>query len=218
MISSYRQTTSTGHCSSLLCAFVAVSMVAELCSAYTVYAPPTKYSIPISRKELINELQGLSRKVAQMRSKWYNKASSSVEQFHNPTKTFFVAAEHSKAAVLPTPTVRIHPAAAAEPMVLARGALPITHGQGKVNEAISFLEGPQLGSAETWDFEGNHKVQEEHPIPTEQVDEQSAPQNANIRACLFLRSGCAPVNRLDRARTSAYLTNFQALMNANPSL
>ncbi|KAI1717454.1 hypothetical protein Ddc_09888 [Ditylenchus destructor] len=33
-------------------------------------APPEKYSVPVSRKELINELQGLNSKVHRMRSKW----------------------------------------------------------------------------------------------------------------------------------------------------
>ena len=61
--SSHKNTSVTGHLPTPLFAFATLMIIAELCSAYSVYAPPTKYSIPISRKELISELQGLSRKV-----------------------------------------------------------------------------------------------------------------------------------------------------------
>uniref|UniRef100_A0A915D8X2 Uncharacterized protein n=1 Tax=Ditylenchus dipsaci TaxID=166011 RepID=A0A915D8X2_9BILA len=47
---------------------------ANLC-LFVFLRPPQKYSLHLSRKELINELQGLSRKVGEMRSKWSNEAA-----------------------------------------------------------------------------------------------------------------------------------------------
>ncbi|KAI1709735.1 hypothetical protein DdX_11127 [Ditylenchus destructor] len=42
----------------------------EQCYCMSFITPPEKYSVPVSRKELINELQGLNSKVHRMRSKW----------------------------------------------------------------------------------------------------------------------------------------------------
>ncbi|KAI1707587.1 hypothetical protein DdX_12424 [Ditylenchus destructor] len=215
--------------------------------------PPQKYSVPtISRKELISELQELSKKVAEMRSKWYNKAQ------HSGLKELLSAQQQQKLATTPMPKFTpgtdllkvfhhrpspseislgiFNPYKSSKFALLnlekekvknskeeAKSAGPemVDHGEKKtVNDPevdTTFDENLDeiLESISEDKDDTRLDGQSTDAIMNEMdSDEEIETRPANIRDCLFLRSGCTPARRMDWANTSAYLDKVQALMNS----
>ncbi|KAI1731000.1 hypothetical protein Ddc_03723 [Ditylenchus destructor] len=216
--------------------------------------PPQKYSVPtISRKELISELQELSKKVAEMRSKWYNMAQQSSS---SSFKELLSAQQQQKLATTQMPKftpgtdllkVFHHRPSPSEislgifnPYKSSKFTLQNLEKEKVKNRKGEKSAGPEIvdngekeivndpGVDATFDENLNEileSISEDKDdtrleVSTDAItnevdsDEEIETRPANIRDCIFLRSGCTPARRMDWANTSAYLDKVQALMNS----